>query len=482
MKIQKVEIKNFKALKNIETNLHGSNVFLVAPNGQGKTTFIDACFGVMPKQPLTVVEKKGLINIDLGDYVVEFKFTERNQKPKMNIFDKSGKPQKTPAKLFKQLFGITDFNIDEFLNQSVKKQIETIKKMIGIDWSDVDARFKELFDERTFKTRQAKEIDGEIAGRPFNIMSPVNVDDLQTELMAAIKNNENIEKVTLGIIERDTELKKVQSEIESLKLKSDELMVNIDKGGEWLKNKKIIDLSELQNSISSAAEHNAAFSANEKIGELREKSGVIWDEIEVIETEIKSIEQTKKNELESAVMPVRGLSFDDEQLYLDDLPFNGDQINTARRITAGLELQFQLMNDVKIARLDGSLLDKKTMAAVEKWADERKIQLFVELVDRDGDELKIEVSEESEPEPFIQASGRKTRVETKPEPFSVGFTFTHETNGLTVSGRGQVVKAYKIISIDGSVAKCHLMDDNSVMALSENVIVEMPLANCKNQG
>jgi hypothetical protein len=78
---------------------------------------------------------------------------------------------------------------------------------------------------------------------------------------------------------------------------------------------------------------------------------------------------------------------------LDGLPFESNQINTARKIIAGLEIQFALMSDVKIARFDGSLLDNKSIAEVENWAKEKGVQLFVELVDRDGDELKIEVQE-----------------------------------------------------------------------------------------
>ena len=463
MKIQKVEIKNFKALADVKTELNGHNVFLVAPNCSGKTTFIDACFGVMPKQPLKNGEKKGSVSVDLGEYVVEFKFSERSQKPKMNIFDKTGKPQKTPAKLFKELFGITDFDIDSFLNLPAKKQIEVIKEIIGIDWSDVDARFKELYAERTFKTRQAKEIDGEIADRPFNLMTPVDVDDLQENLVSAMKTNSDIDRITQGVNDAKSKLNSVQMEIVKLKAEADELTVKIDKGDEWLKGRSKTDVSELQTSISNAADHNAEVAANEKIGELREKSGVIWDEIEAIETEMNGITKTKKDELENSVMPVKGLEFDDDQLYLDGLPFNSDQINTARRITAGLELQFQMMKDVKIARLDGSLLDKKSMSAVEKWADERGIQLFVELVDRDGDELKIEVSED-----------------TKDPQYLVGGKFTHESEGLTVSGRGTIRKEYKVISIDGETANCQILSDNTVMNLIDGAMAKIPLNRCQN--
>ena len=470
MRVQKVEIKNFKSISSVSTELNGNNVFLVAPNGQGKTTFIDACFGNMPKQPLKSGEKKGSVSVDLGEYIVEHKFTAINQKPKLTIFDKSGRPQKTPAKLFKELFGITDFDIDAFLSQTPKKQVEIIKQMIGIDWSDVDERFKELYQERTFKTRQAKEIDGEVADRPFAIMGePISVDDIQKQLIQAIDDNAKIERIKAGLVER-------QQRLDELAKEHKEVIDAVKAGQKWLEGKTIVDVSELQETIASAAEHNASHAANEQVGKLRAKAGEMWDQVETIQTEMDEIEATKKSELENSVMPIKGLEFDDDQLFLDGLPFNSDQINTARRITAGLELQFQMMNDVKIARLDGSLLDKKSMKAVEEWAEERNIQLFVELVDRDGDELKIEVHEESEPEPAAEMAA-------KPEPGTIGAKFTHESEGLTVSGRGTIRKTYQIIGLYPALqsAVCKILDDNTVMSLSENAVTNIHLNDCKDK-
>lgn len=395
MQIQKVEIRNFKTIGDAKVDLMGRNVFLVAPNGKGKTSFIDACFGHMPQQPLKEGEKKGHVTIELDEYDIEFKFTQRSQKAKMNIFDKSGKPQTAPAKLFKELFGIQDFDIDAFLNKPASKQVDFIKDIIGIDWSDVDQEYKDLFEDRKYKKKQAAEIDGEIADRPFDPnMKPVDVSVLSEQMNTAIETNAKIDRVELGLVTRREKITHFESQITELKAKIAEIDGEIADGQNWLADKEKIDVSGLQQQISDAADHNASIAENTKIGELREKSGELWKEIDdVIQPKMDKIKELKKNELENAVMPVNGLEFDDDQLYLNGLPFNGDQINTAKRIIAGLELQFHMMNDVKIARLDGSLLDKKSMADVEKWAAERNIQLFVELVDRDGEELKIEVQQ-----------------------------------------------------------------------------------------
>ena len=394
MQIQSVEIQNFKSIKNVAKQLNGNNVFLVAPNGMGKTSFIDACFGAMPEQPLRDGAKSGNVKINIGDYIVEFKFSARSHKPKMNIFDANGNAQTKPATLFKELFGVTDFNIDTFINKPVSKQIDFIKEITGIDWSDVDARFKELYDERRFKSRELKELEGEIAGRFFDTeIKPVDVSEVTERLNAAMKNNANIDRINSGVENKMAERASIAEQIRVLNERVFDLDNEISKGETWLKDHQQTPVSSIQKELNEAAEHNASIQENTKVGELRDKAGTVATEVDEIQNEMDEITEAKKRELENTPLPVSGLELDDDKLLLDGLPFNDNQINTARRIIAGLELQFQLMQDVKIARFDGSLLDSKNLKEVEAWAEQRGIQLFVELVDRNGDDLKIEVCE-----------------------------------------------------------------------------------------
>ena len=42
MKIESVEIKNFKAISSEKINIKGSNVYVLGKNGVGKSSFLDA--------------------------------------------------------------------------------------------------------------------------------------------------------------------------------------------------------------------------------------------------------------------------------------------------------------------------------------------------------------------------------------------------------------------------------------------------------
>ncbi len=388
-KIQEVVINNFKNIENLKVSLNGNHIYLVAKNGKGKTSFIDAAFGnVKTTKPTMEGKKKGLVQITIDDYVCEFTFSEGNQTPKLNIFDKTGLPQKTPAALFQALFGVQDFKIDEFLKLADSKKIEFIKKMIGIDWTDVDNRFKELYDERTFLNRKLKEQDAKIKAVPM--MKDVEKKDtnlLIQQIEVGNKINSEVTRIQNGLIERRALILELEEKIRTAQKE-------INQAETWLSKNKTIDTGSIQIKLTEAIEHNEKVALYSSYMEDRKIGLDIAAKVEEIETELESIKELKKSELEKAEMPVKGLTFIDDELFLDGLPFESSQINTARRIIAGLEIQYALKGDVSIARFDGSLLDNDSIQKVFDWANEKGIQLFVEKVDSSSDELMIQIVEQ----------------------------------------------------------------------------------------
>lgn len=392
MKIQKVKIKNFKSIDFHEVDLDGRNVFVIGPNAKGKTSFIQACFGEMPKAAIKEDQRNGVVTITLEDgHEVEFKLKKGKNGGTMNIFTPEGKEMKKPATVFKQLFGIRDFEIDKFLSLPMSKKVEYIKELIGIDFSDVDARYKELYDQRTFVKKQAEAVDGEIADRRFLTELPeeeVSIEELSKKIQIANIRNSQISSMVAKV--GDLKKEKIQ-----LLERLNEVQDKIEVGNKWFQDNPPIDDQILQVEFENLVEINAKIRQNNELGNLRDKSRQHWTEYEQIEKEMQEIKDLKVKQLTEAKFPVQGLSFDEDILLLDGLPFESDTINTARRIKAALELDFEKNKDskVKIARFDGSLLDKNSMKEVEEWAEERGVQLFVELVDRESDQLKIEVQE-----------------------------------------------------------------------------------------
>jgi len=387
-KIQSVEIQNFKGIDFQKIDISGNHVYLIAKNGGGKTSFIDAAFGsVKNAKPLKEGAKKGHVSINIDDYLVEFKFSEKNQKPKLNIFDKSGAAQSSPAALFEKLFGVQNFDIDEFLSRSASKKVDFIKNIIGIDWSDADAKYKTLYEERTFLNRIIKEFDAKIG----DSILMRNTEEIDTSVLMAKSKEVNESNSTRFTIKNGVDDRIVR--IEYLKKELSKLEKEVEDGSEWLDKNPIIETESIDSAIEEAIEHNQKLAVFNQQQKGRKEADEAVEKVEAIQKEMDQINEAKRSELEAADMPVKGLTFDDDQLYLDGLPFESNQINSARRIVAGLEIQYALKGDVSIARLEGSMLDKDSMNEVIDWADKKGVQLFVEKVDYDGEELKIEISE-----------------------------------------------------------------------------------------
>ena len=394
MKVQKVKIENFKCLDRQDVDLNGRNIIAMGGNCKGKTSLIDAIFGAMPKKPLKEGEKKGKVSIDVGEYVCEFTFSEKNEKPKLNIFDSTGKPQSSPATLFKQLFGSERFDIEKFLSMSDNDKAQYVKNLIGIDWTDADNRHKELYENRRFLNRKLKELDA----KNESIKIDPNLKKLDTSIISeklkkAEETNSQINGIESGLSSRLSDVESKKKQIEALQAEVSKMQTEISKAEKWLNENKKIDTSSIHEEMEAAIETNERVNTQEIFLKSRNEAVETGKQIDEIESEMTEIRAKQKEELEAANMPVEGMTFEDNKLYLNGLPFDSGQINTAKKIICGLKLSLHNAGEIKIDRFDGSLLDKDSMEEVQQWAKENDVQLFIELVDRENSDLKIEILE-----------------------------------------------------------------------------------------
>lgn len=137
MKIESIKIHNFKAIDSANLEIGGKNVYLIGGNGKGKTSFIDAVFkGLsgknLPPQPIKDNGKKGVIEIDLGDFIARTKF-KKGRPTEFELENKTyeaeaDKFMKSPRSYMERRIGILDFDINDFLALSDAKQVEYVAK------------------------------------------------------------------------------------------------------------------------------------------------------------------------------------------------------------------------------------------------------------------------------------------------------------------------------------------------------------------
>jgi DNA repair exonuclease SbcCD ATPase subunit len=399
MKVESIEIKNFKAIAEENLTISGNNVYVLGQNGVGKTSFIDAIFktisGKYPIKPTKQNSKRGHIEIDLGECVVKAIFSEGNEKVELSIVGKDGKPLSKPRTTLDKFAGIVDFDIMEFFNKRPKEQVDFIKQLIGVDFTDLDDQYKEFYEKRTYINARVKELEPQQIPFDKTKINPIDITGLQSKLQKANDENSKIKEVKSRQTERVSRITSIKTQIESLQKELTEIEEKQSQAKEWLSKNTEIDITSIQEEFNKAIDHNKQVENTIKASKLRQEFEKALEEQKALNEDIETIQETKKRIISESKIPVPGMTFDDDQLYLDGLPFEKSQINTARLIIAGLQINLALLKDIKIARFDGSLLDNKNIGEVEKWAKENGLQLFVEFVDRNEEGLKIEIKEQT---------------------------------------------------------------------------------------
>jgi DNA repair exonuclease SbcCD ATPase subunit len=397
--IKRIKIQNFKGLKAFEGEVLGKDVYLTGRNESGKTSFIDAVWLALtgkniPPKPVTTGAKKGLIEVELADgYVVRTKLAVGKtpiqfEIENLNAVDEKDKFVKAPRTWLNERIGVIDFDVNDFFKMSDAKQVEYFCKITGVDVHEQDQQIEELTDSRKFDKKKLVEFQNQTGFyNPEDVeKKPIDVVTLATEI-ATLKEAERVKaetwnSVTDGVATRETTIKTLKAEIEAKLNQVKALETEVTDGYTWLsdENNKPIPNAELQakeNTFQNSEAINARITEAKAFKEADER-------IEKLETSIAeategiSAQKDAKAVIISEKINIEGLSYDveNECFLFNGLPFDKTQINTASQLIAGLKIGASLLNEVKILKIDASLIDKENFEKVKKWSGSEGIELY----------------------------------------------------------------------------------------------------------
>jgi len=408
MEIKSINIKNFKGIKSYKGDVGGKNVYLVGGNGVGKTSFLDAVwYGLDGKSKIPEMThngaKNGLIELDLGDFIARTKI----KKGRRNEFELENKVYnsetekfiKSPRSYMESRIGMISFDINEFFNKTGLEQVKYYSKVMGVDFSDLDADIQEAeesrkFDKRDLKAAQAKVTyyNSEDAEKEY-----ISVAEVSKEIEAEAENRTNIENVRLGVEQRVNDAAAITKEIERLINLRAVKEGEIADGQRWLD--AAVQMTDEEFEALKKKRDTAEFT-NEQIREAKEakQAEELVDKYEAQITktteEIQELRAQKTARI-SQNLNVEGLVYDtDKECFLyNGLPFDKNQTNTASQLIVGMKIGATLLKDLKILKVDASLIDEVEFNKVLEWADSEGIELFVELVDRKATQLQIKIDD-----------------------------------------------------------------------------------------
>lgn len=452
MIVKKLELVNFQVIKEFNADFDGNVYFITGDNELGKSTVLKAIGALLTGNRDAVLkngESKGFAKMIVGDdgeeYEVELKFTKANPRGTLSIKSKTTGMKSDNVSMLQKIFGYTDFDAVEFSHWSEtaegrRKQIEVVKSLLPEEVrtriAEIDTTVAGLKTERTGVNRDLKTYKSisDAAGQGLTTQDlktyakPKDITELMKEqaenaqliekaktvrsaleqrkkqleeiperLAAAKATYEKAIEEAKKAIERTEKLyKEAIAQIESEKADYEARKANAEK---WLANYEENNPEKLDTSeqLRKAEEHNKMAAKVADYLSKKKQAGDKKAEAEKMDSEIAELSAEREKLISSAKLPISGLSFSDDGLVLNDVPFVAGKVSDSQIMEVAAKLIIASNPTVKVFRIArGESLGQKRLQAILDLAKKEGFQGFIESVVRGQQDLIIEEYTENE--------------------------------------------------------------------------------------
>lgn len=437
MHVLSYQVRNVLRIADLDLNMEGRNLVLVGgANGHGKTSALVALLMALcgksgmdyPDISLKEGEDEGSVTVKLSGteemHEDEFLTVELMLRRKrggviaeeFRVLDSTGAEAPEPRKTLKRLYEMRGFDPLDFERSKPKDRAELLRKLVGLDFTELDRERAEVYAERTGVNSLGKGSKAEMESIDVPEGTPdkaLNASELFDQLEQAKKNNTNWRTsgtVLKKMVDMEGKLGEEEARLKARLLQIDEerqqLDAEIDRQEKLCEALQDVDTDEIEDKIRSVDKVNAAVAKkvrrevlSKSVSELRAKSQELSDRI-------VAIDALKQRRLENAEWPLEGLSLDDAGVLLDGLPF--EQASKAQRVMASVNIGMALNPKLRLLVCqDGNDLDNETLSALETALKKNDFQMLLEFVTRsEEDEARCAV---------VFYEGRPKGVVSEPE-------------------------------------------------------------------
>ena len=402
VKINSLEFENVKRVKavRIEPTANGLTV-IGGRNGQGKTSVLDSIAWALggEKYRPSQAQREGsalppALHIELSNGLI---VERKGKNSALKVTDPKG--QKGGQQLLNEFVEQFALDLPRFMSANNADKAKILLRIIGIEGklAELDSEEQKLCNERhsigVIADRKKKYADEMISydGVPEE---PVSVSELiaqQQEILA--RNGENQRKRSKAeqlCAECARQLEKVtvlKEQYEAAQLQLEKLTADMETANKSAENLQDESTAELEENIRSIDEINRKVRANLDKEKAEEEAAQYADQYGVLTDKIEAVRRERKKLLDSADLPLEGLSVADGELLYNghkwDCMSGSDQLRVSTAIIRRLnpECGFVLLDKLE-------QMDTETLREFGEWLEAEGLQAIATRVST-GDECSV---------------------------------------------------------------------------------------------
>lgn len=395
VKINELLIENVKRVKAVQFEPSADGLTIIGGrNGQGKTSILDAiawALGGNNYKP-SVPERDGALvppnlHIELSNGLI---VERKGKNSTLKVTDPNG--NKSGQQLLNEFVSTLALDLPKFINGSDKDKADSLLKILGIGdvLAQLDTKENQLYAQRTEVGRIAdrkKKAADEMPMYPNVPKEPVSATELikqQQEILARNGENERKRQAAARYEQMLAEAQIAFDEAKAALQKAEQDCLTARKSAEDLHDEST---AELEKNLAEIEALNIKIRANSTKEAAEVEANNLQQEYDGLTGQIESVREERSKLLDSAELPLPGLSVKDGKLIYNNMPWDGmsgsDQLKVATAIVRKLNPQcgFVLMDKLE-------QMDLETLQEFGAWLKQEGLQVIATRVST-GDECSI---------------------------------------------------------------------------------------------
>lgn len=404
-KVIGLEAENFKRLRVVHLDVRDGVTVVAGQNAQGKSSVLDALAAALggrkqiPAEPIRKGAKKAHVVVETSTVKITRTFTPSGSTLKVEA--KDGTPLKSPQQVLDAMIGDLTFDPLEFARMKPADQVAALKKATGLDFEDLDAERVKVETMRRDIGRDRDRLAAVV--KSMSVLEPdakpVDTSEVLAQLQVArnkVQENEAGRKALAEVGRRVDDFLKRRA---ALLAEMEDLDLKITNGRQWMLSEGVKiqalidpDVRGLEQKLADAGTINQRAAQAEQARKAKAELADAEKAYAGHTRRLEDIAEDKESRIRAAKLPVKGLSFTDEALTLNGVPFA--QASTSEQIRAAVAIAMAQQPALKILMVrEGSLLDDAAMRDLTAIAAEHGAQVLVERVGKSADGMGVVIED-----------------------------------------------------------------------------------------